>query len=106
MAGHSAEDIQKHVKTYLFVFAALAVLTVVTVALSWLHIPTVWVAVALAMLVATVKATLVACYFMHLLSERTALFSILILCVIFFVALMLLPVVTSSETHSLQNHVT
>lgn len=106
MAGHSAEDIQKHVKTYLFVFVALAVLTVITVAVSWLHIPTVWVAVAVAMLIASVKATLVACYFMHLLSERTALFSILILCVIFFIALMLLPVITATETHSLQSHVT
>jgi caa(3)-type oxidase subunit IV len=106
MAGHGAEDIQKHVKTYLFVFAALAVLTIVTVAVSWLHIPTVWVAVAVAMLIAAVKATLVACYFMHLLSERNALFSILILCVIFFIVLMLLPVVTSTETASLQSHVT
>lgn len=76
MAGHSVEEIQKHVKIYIAVFAALAGLTVVTVAVSYLGL-TLKLAIAVALLVATVKATLVAAYFMHLISERGAIFWIL-----------------------------
>lgn len=97
----SAEEMQKHVRTYMIIFAALTVLTVVTVAVSWLHLSSIALTVAIAMLIASVKGTLVACYFMHLLSERNALFSILILCVVFFVALLFLPVMTTVETDGL-----
>jgi len=38
MSGHSTEDIKKSVKIYIGVFAALAVLTVVTVAASYLDL--------------------------------------------------------------------
>jgi cytochrome c oxidase subunit 4 len=96
MSHASAEDIGKHVKVYIMVFAALAVLTVVTVSASYLHL-SVPKAIALAMLIASIKGSLVAAYFMHLISERKLLYAILVLCAIFFAALMLLPVVTTHE---------
>ena len=96
MSGHSAEDISKHVRVYLMVFGALAFLTIVTVSASYLHL-SIPAAIGLAMLIATIKGSLVAAYFMHLISERFMLYSILILCAIFFAALMLLPVVTTHE---------
>jgi cytochrome c oxidase subunit 4 len=89
-----AEDIKKHVKVYITVFAALATLTIVTVGISYLHLPT-HLAIILALIVATVKGSLVACYFMHLISERTVIYWILLLCFVFFVVLMLLPTFTS-----------
>ena len=87
-------DIQKHVRTYMLVFAALAVLTVVTVAVYYLHLKPA-AAVALALVIASIKGSLVACYFMHLISEKRLIFLVLVLTVAFFCALLLLPVVTS-----------
>ena len=80
-------------KQYLTVFAALMGLTVVTVACFYLHLPMFWT-VVVAMLVASIKGSLVACYFMHLIGERGMIFWILFICAIFFAAIMILPVVT------------
>ena len=90
MSATTPVEIRKHVRTYMLVFAALAVLTVVTVAVSYLHLPTPQ-AVALAMVIALVKGSLVAAFFMHLISERQTIYWVLGLCVAFFAVLMLIP---------------
>jgi cytochrome c oxidase subunit 4 len=94
MSDNHAADLDKHVRTYLIVFAALAALTVVTVAVYYLPLG-VAASIGLALLIATVKGSLVACYFMHLISERKLIFLILIMTGAFFIALLLLPVLTS-----------
>jgi cytochrome c oxidase subunit IV len=91
-----AVDIDKHVRVYITVFVALMVLTIVTVAISYLEL-SVPLAVTVALLVATVKGSLVACYFMHLISEKKLIYAVLLLTGAFFVALMALPVVTHSD---------
>jgi cytochrome c oxidase subunit 4 len=96
MTSDHAVDIDKHVRVYITVFVALMVLTIVTVAISYLDL-SVPVAVAVALLVATIKGSLVACYFMHLLSEKKLILAVLALTVAFFVALVALPVVTHSN---------
>ena len=88
--SHSAEEVKKHVRTYVAVFAALAVLTVVTVAVSYLHLPTAQ-AVTVALFVACIKGALVAAFFMHLISEKKLVTSILILTAFFLVTLLILP---------------
>jgi len=88
------EDVKKHVRVYITVFVALACLTIITVGISYLHLPTHW-AILFAMVVATVKGTLVAAYFMHLISEKKIIYWVLTLCFVFFVTLMLLPTFTS-----------
>ena len=88
-----AADIDRHVRVYITVFVALMVLTIVTVWVSRYHLP-VPVAVSVALLVATIKGSLVACYFMHLISEKKLIYAVLLLTAIFFVALLALPVVT------------
>ena len=93
-ASHSPEEIQKHVRGYLVVFAALLVLTVITVALAKFHMP-VPLAITVAMIVASTKAGLVAAYFMHLITEKQVLYSILGLTLFFFGLLMLLPSLTT-----------
>jgi cytochrome c oxidase subunit 4 len=96
MTSDHAADIDRHVRIYITVFAALMVLTVITVAIARLHLP-LPMAVGLALFVATVKGTLVACYFMHLVSERRLIYAVLVLTVVFFAALLALPVVTHSN---------
>jgi cytochrome c oxidase subunit IV len=88
-----AADIDRHVRVYIIVFVALMVLTIITVAISRFHLP-IAMAVTVALLVATIKGSLVACYFMHLISERKLIIAVLALTAVFFVALLTLPVVT------------
>ena len=91
-----AADIDRHVRVYITVFVALMVLTIVTVAVSRFHLP-VHIAVTVALLVATVKGALVACYFMHLISEKKLIYAVLALTAVFFLVLLALPVITHSD---------
>ena len=93
MTSDHAADIDRHVRVYITVFVALMALTLVTVTISYLHLP-LPIAVTVALLVATVKGSLVACYFMHLVSEKKVIYAVLVLTAVFFVALLALPVVT------------
>ena len=92
---NDAAQVRQHVRVYLMVFLALAVLTIVTVSISYLRLPMTY-AIPLAMVVATVKAGLVAGYFMHLISEEKVIIWLLLLCAAFFVTLMALPVGTET----------
>ena len=96
MTDH-AVDIDKHVRTYILVFAALAVLTVVTVGVYFLDLGPV-ASVALALVIASVKGTLVACFFMHLISEKKLIFLVLALTTSFFIVLLFVPVLTSPSS--------
>ena len=89
-------DIKKHIRIYVTVFASLAALTLVTVGISTLHL-SVLPAILLALLIATVKGSLVASYFMHLISEKKLIYLVLIITVVFFIVLLLLPVLTVME---------
>ena len=93
MTNDHAVDIDKHVRIYITVFVALMALTIITVAISRVHLA-VPVAVTIALLVATIKGSLVACYFMHLISEKKLIYAVLALTVAFFIALLTLPVLT------------
>jgi cytochrome c oxidase subunit 4 len=91
-----AVDIDRHVRIYITVFVALMVLTVITVAVSYLDL-SVPLAVTVALFVALIKGALVAGYFMHLVSEKKLIYAVLALTVVFFIALMALPIVTYSD---------
>jgi len=73
-----ARGIQKHVRGYLMVGALLLSFTVLTVALSYIHFGTDKANIAIAMLVATIKAGAVAAVFMHLAAEKRLIYRILI----------------------------
>jgi cytochrome c oxidase subunit IV len=94
--AHPDFDLAKHVRTYMVVFFSLMGLTVVTVAIAYLHLPVV-PAVALALIVATIKGSLVACYFMHLLSERKLILVTMFLTMLAFLAVLLGPVLTEAN---------
>lgn len=101
MSATDVEAIRKQTKAYIGVFVALMVLTVLTVAVSYFHMP-VALAVIVALIIATFKGSLVAAVFMHLNHERKAIYWVLILTVVFFLALMAIPVLwewNSPELH-------
>jgi cytochrome c oxidase subunit 4 len=79
-------DVAVQVKGYIAVFGALLVLTIVTVAVSYVQLPTT-PAVALGITIATAKAALVAMFFMHLNHERRLIYMALILTAVLLVSL-------------------
>jgi len=96
VAGHDPAEIDRHVRVYITVFVALMALTIVTVAVSYLDLSTP-MAITVALLIATIKGSLVACYFMHLISEKKVIYAVLALTVAFFIALLALPILTVSN---------
>lgn len=90
MSHESAEDIRHHVRAYVRVFAVLMALTVITVAVSYMHLA-VPAAVAVALVIAIIKGSLVASVFMHLSNEKKIIYSALLLTVAFFVVLFFAP---------------
>ena len=85
----TVEEIKHHVKVYVLVFVALAFLTLVTVTVAFLHLSTPS-AIGVALLIASVKGSLVAAYFMHLISEKKVIYFVLILAAIFFAGMIVL----------------
>jgi len=90
-AGHG--DVDQMVRAAYYVFGSLLVLTGFTVGAYFLHLPH-KLAITLALLIATVKGTLVAAWFMHLVSERKLIYWMLGLTAVLFVPLLLLPTLT------------
>lgn len=88
--AHTLEDIKAQVRRYVVVFVSLLGLTIITVTVSYFHLSVV-PAIVVALFIASIKGTLVASYFMHLISERKLIYFVLALTGIFFLALMTLP---------------
>ena len=99
MSVHSPDEVKKEVKIYIGVFVALMVLTVLTVAASYLDVA-VAIGIFIAILIATIKGGLVAMFFMHLRSEKVLIYLSLFIMFIFFLALMIVPAAMQANTFS------
>lgn len=84
-----AHDIKKEVKIYYWVFAALMVLTVVTVGASYLPAGLA-LGIAIALFIAIIKGSFVASYFMHLRSEKKMIYVVLLMTTAFLAGMMIL----------------
>lgn len=89
---NSPAYIQKTIKKYLAVGGILFGGTVLTVAMYYVHIPSVAITIAVALLIATVKAGFVAGVFMHLSDERKMIYGVLVCTVFFLIGLMALTI--------------
>ena len=87
---HVAHNISKHIRGYLMVGATLITFTAITVFLSYVNFGTMKANVAVAMLVATFKAGLVAAIFMHLSNEKRMIYRILMFTAFFVLGLFFL----------------
>ena len=86
--GHGHHDVGKEVRKYLLVFGALIIGTILTVWASYIDFGGSGRNIAVALLIASVKAFLVAGFFMHLVDERKLIYGLLGATVFFFVGLM------------------
>lgn len=94
--SHDDIDIDKWVRKYMFVFGALLVGTVLTVAASYLDIGH-SAGIALALFIACAKGSLVVLYFMHLIDEKKLIYAVLALAVVFFIFELFVPWITESN---------
>lgn len=85
------------VQKYLVLFGALLVLTVVTVGLSYVHFGSVFWNIVVALIVATVKASLVAAIFMHLWGEKALIWKVLVATIVFVSGLFVLSYLHYSD---------
>jgi cytochrome c oxidase subunit 4 len=90
------ESIRKSVRSYITVFVMLMVFTVITVAASRFHFG-VPVAITVALIIASIKGSMVAGVFMHLSYERKWIYGALILTAIGFIILMTVPGLTIND---------
>ena len=95
MDAHDTEAFRKHIRQYIGVFVALLVATLLTVAVSYVHFgaeDSHVGNVTVALIIAALKAALVAGFFMHLVSEKRSIYTMLATTGVFFVALIALTV--------------
>lgn len=92
METHSPDDFRHHVRRYLYVFYALLFGTLITVGASYIPFGNRAINIGVALFIAVCKGSLVACYFMHLISERKMIYGILSFTVVFFTGLMFLTI--------------
>src|SRR5215204_3013269 len=92
-----------HKVNYYFIFFSLVILTIVTVLVAFHRFESELVNLLLALLVASIKATLVAMFFMHLKFEGKLIYLIffvpLVLCVLLIVALIPDVLMTNPDLH-------
>src|SRR6476659_2071835 len=91
------EAIKKSIRSYMVVGALLLVFTGVTVAANSFHLA-VPAAITLALVIASIKGTMVASVFMHLSHEKKWIYGALLLTVVFFIVLLFVPLATVSDT--------
>jgi cytochrome c oxidase subunit 4 len=92
-----AAEIKKSVRSYMMIGAALLVFTVITVAANRFHFA-VPLAVTVALIIATMKGSMVAAVFMHLSHEKKWIYAALLLTVLGFIILMTVPMFTVMDS--------
>ncbi len=88
----AADHFSHHVRRYLYVFYALLFGTLLTVGASYIPFGDRSINIGVALFIACGKASLVAGYFMHLISERKMIYGIMGFTAVFFIGLMFLTV--------------
>ena len=89
-------EIQKSVRSYITVFVALMVFTIITVTAARFHFA-VPIAITIALIIAAMKGSMVAGVFMHLSHEKKLIYGALLLTFVFFVVLLFIPVLTNLD---------
>ena len=95
MDTHDLTAFRKHLKIYIGVFIALIVGTILTVGVSYVHFGSEDSHVGnitVALIIAVAKAFLVAGFFMHLVSEKRSIYTVLLGTGAFFAGLMVLTI--------------
>ena len=96
-----SHDISKEIKKYYAVFGILILGTILTVGVTYVDFGAHWINIGVGLLIATFKATCVALIFMHLISEKTAIYLVMGFTVFFFIGMMGLTLWASHDSPAL-----
>ena len=96
MVHSDPEAIKKSVRQYMMIGAALFVFTAITVAVNQVHLAIPF-AITVALIIATIKGSMVASVFMHLSHEKKWIYGALLLTLAFFIVLMSVPFFTLAD---------
>jgi cytochrome c oxidase subunit IV len=91
-----AESVRKSIRLYLTIGGSLLIFTAITVLANRFHF-VVPIAIAVALVIAAIKGSMVASVFMHLNHEQRWIYGALALTVLFFIVLMCLPLFTTLD---------
>jgi heme/copper-type cytochrome/quinol oxidase subunit 4 len=95
--SNQAIDVQKHVKTYITIFASMIVLVLIGVCTSQM-LESTTARVTTVVVFALIQAFLSVSYLMHLNAEKKFIYGVLLLTVLFFFLLILLPLLTTADS--------
>ena len=87
-----SNDMNHHIKVYRNVFIGLLIFTAFTVGASYIDFGVVWIGVLVGLAIAFVKGYLVAANFMHLNNEKSLIYLILSMTIVFFLVLFFMPI--------------
>jgi len=93
----NVEAIQKSIKWYIIIGGLLILFSGLTVGLSYVELPTHSLNILVGMILATIKAALVALIFMHLNHERSMIYKILAFTVAFAIVLFTLFILAHED---------
>ncbi len=97
MNDASPAEFRHHLRGYLLVFYALLAGTLLTVTASYIPFGVRAINIGVALAIAVGKASLVACYFMHLISERKTIYALMGFTAVFFAGLMFLTMAAFAD---------
>src|SRR5947207_4493731 len=103
MVHSDPEAIKKGVRQYMMIGAALFVFTAITVAVNQVHLAVPF-AITVALVIATIKGSMVASVFMHLSHEKKWIYGALILTLGGFLILMAVPFFTVNDSFGTPIH--
>ena len=104
MTHMDVDKLRNTIKMYIGIGAALFVFTAITVGENQVHLA-VPAAITVALIIASVKGSMVASVFMHLSHEKKWIYGALLLTVAFWIVLMAVPYLTVSDTIGTPIHV-
>src|SRR5262249_42226919 len=90
-------SVKKSIRGYMMVGAALFVFTAITVAVNQVHLA-IPLAITVALIIASIKGSMVASVFMHLSNEKKWIYGALLLTLAFFIVLMSVPMFTVGDS--------
>jgi cytochrome c oxidase subunit IV len=104
MTHMDLDKLRTTIKMYIGIGAALFVFTAITVGVNQVHLA-VPAAITVALIIASIKGSMVASVFMHLSHEKKWIYGSLLLTVLFFLVLMSVPFFTVADSIGTPIHV-
>src|SRR5580658_7863664 len=102
---HTVEEMRHHIRRYLIVGVALAIGTALTVWASLINFGSREINIVVALIIATAKGFLVAGFFMHLISEKKMIYTVLAFTAFFFTGLLYLTLWSMAHENIIQIHI-